>query len=81
MSDRCLCGVLGREWILNFVGALVFWGPHDFVMWCDLVGTRTLFPGAILEVSEVDSREVQEKKLHNFQEMSEELGDVAEVED
>ena len=40
-----------------------------------------MFPGAILEVSEVDSREVQEKKLHNFQEMSEELGDVAEVED
>ena len=50
-------------------------------MWSDLGGIWTLFSGSILEVSGVDNWEVQEEKLHNFQDMSEELEDVAEVED
>ena len=41
----------------------------------------TLFSGSILDLSGVDNRDAQEEEeLRNFNEISEQLGDVEEVE-
>ena len=44
-------------------------------------GMWTLFSGSILDLSGVDNRDAkEEEELHNFNEISEQLGDVEEVE-